>query len=1782
MDKQKDRIKAYVCVLLVMISGFFVVIEVPHFPSEKDDIFLVSFDDGESIDRLSDLEVIATYEQKALLRGDEKEKRSLIERGFEINNLPSRKEIFIRGYNFDIEEGPDISPDMEIDGYESGQEGLYLIHMLGPIDPEWRREIEDQGVEFLNYVPNYAYEVRMTPEQAERVKDKSFVDWIGLYHPAYKIPEDIDTGTVNAKFVSDPERQIRENTLKTPVLNSRELENGWKELTLNVSSTKELKRWAHLDDLYSLSNRIEPELHSEVESQVIGGGIDLIEDDYGDPDVPYRKYGDFGAYINQMGYSGDGVTIAIADTGIGDGTIGDSGHPDLTERVKGGYAFGELDQEDWADGHGHGTHVTGSAAGDTYHGSGEDGEYPGFGDYLMGQGLAYNSELYSVKMFSDAGTFLLQDDNFYPIFEKPKQESDAYIHSNSWGASTGGKYTDLESVFDQAVRDANRETDRSEPMVITVSAGNSGPIEQTTGSPGNAKNVITVGATETYMPDGNDYGGGNSHQLSSIAGFSSRGWTEDNRVKPDVVAPGKNVLSLGSSSIFDGPTYDWKSGTSMSNPAVAGAASIVVEWYEEKFNERPSPAMVKALLINTAEDLKGDGYRSQPIPNKDEGWGMVDISKLEYPKDSPIPFSVEDQSRTVESGESQKYEFECDDRGEPLKITLAWTDKNAESEDHVALKNDLNLKVTSPSGKTYRGNAFSQSWTPSGSNAIEDFDRNGDGWDDANNVENVYIRPGETEDGKYSVEVEGFNIPEDGTDDGSLDQDYALTVFNSKSSELKTTDTQSSRRVDSQSIRLSEDNEDVSEYSEINPIHIKDDEEFETKVEQNGWLGSGTEEDPFLIEGYAIDGGEKSSPIFIEDVDSHFIIRDNRLYNANRSRDARSGTSGIYLADTKNGLIIDNKIELNSCGILLENSSGNTIEDNRALNNHVGIHLSSSEGNTIENNSVGKSYHPVYGHGIFLDDSNNNDITGNSVINSDEGILLENSDENLLKENNASFNSRGLKFEESNMNQVNGMSLYKNRFFGIYMDDSEENEISYLHSFNNVYGAYIRSSEKNLFLNNNMMHNRGTGMMFFSSKSNRVSTSNFSDNGGYGLTLFTSQNHSIYNNRFNEGGINLRGRSIEYWNTHFIPDNNTLSNGKRIYYLKNIDGDVDEDGAIIEEDAGQILIANSTNLVIKDKEIESGKLGVTLGFSEGNEIVNNTLFDQSLSITLRYSDRNVLKGNRIKHNYLGLYMVDSDKNTISENNISHNQIHGAYLSYSEQNIIFGNEFYNNDIYGLYVVNSDENKIYHNDITRADHPRLEEQSLAYDTGGNIWDHKMEGNYWSNYAIRYPEAGEAPKSGFWNISYEIMGDSSKDRYPLIDTDPVDGLSVSIIDPRDKDMIFSSEVDVRWALKGGKRNVDAKIRLDGGAWIDVRGMSEYTFEDLDDGYHTVEVIVEDDEETASHSVEFKVETDVFVEIKAPRPSSIERRSKVRVEWKARNMEYSEIRLEGRDNESTEWRDVGTKTEYTFSDLKDGDYKLSVRAVDGEGYIKYDSVGFSVRKVELEIKGPDEAASINSRDVTVEWTSQNTEEHFVSIRGGRWNRAGTGQKYNLTDLREGEYEVYVRAADETGKVVKDNVTFTVDVTEPVIQILEPKNGESLSEDNIRVRWEGYDDGSGVEKYEVRIDGGEWIEVGKETKYLFDGLEEGEHTIEVRVWDEAGNNAVDSMEIKIEKDSFSERLRENWWIITTIVAIAIIVLFDKIFWRPKEISDEGKSLSELERELGREKINKREDKYEL
>ena len=617
--------------------------------------------------------------------------------------------IYLNGITIKTHEKIDIPDELKKE-YSSEEIGPYIVSFNGPVYESMKTKLKKAGAELVEYIPDFSFLTLMTPEVAQNVKNFSFVNDIIVYQPAFKINTNLKNILENIKNNTEMKINILtfdDSSLDNEIADANgEKLNKVKNKVIAKIKSSEIFNLAKLNSVKYIELAPEFKLCNDVARGYMG-----VND------------------LSGIGYNGDGQVVGVCDTGLDTGSNDSSMHLDFQGRINSIFALGRSTADDP---HGHGTHVSGSVLGN---GARSNGQYKGTApeaSLVMQSVLDSNNGLGGLP--DDLNTLFAQSYN-----------AGARIHTNSWGAAVSGQYDTSAQQVDQYVWNND--------MIILFAAGNeggdSGNVYNSISSPGTAKNCITVGASENYRPTMPNLGWGNiSDNPNQIAPFSSRGNCSDGRTKPDIVAPGTWILSTKSSSApssnFWGSFnnyYAYMGGTSMATPLTAGAVAVAREYMQKTWNHTPSPAMMKAAIINGGTDL------SMGFPSRDQGWGRINLADSLLTKE----YKYDDESVKLSTGQSQDYTYTVESQNTPLKLSLVWTDYPGSTSASKALVNDLDLKVTSPSGSVYYGNDFTSPYDSS-------FDR-------LNNVENIFINTPEV--GNYTIEVKAYNVP-----DGP--QDFAL------------------------------------------------------------------------------------------------------------------------------------------------------------------------------------------------------------------------------------------------------------------------------------------------------------------------------------------------------------------------------------------------------------------------------------------------------------------------------------------------------------------------------------------------------------------------------------------------------------------------------------------------------------------------------------------------------------------------------------------------------------------------------------------------------------------------------------------------------------------------------------------------------------------------------------------------------------------------------------------------------------------------------------------------
>ncbi|WP_170113276.1 S8 family serine peptidase [Ahniella affigens] len=649
----------------------------------------------------------------------------------------------------------------------------FIVQFSAPVRDEWLQDLRMAGLTVVNYLPTDAFLVHGKPDQVMALVSHPRIRWVGAYEPIDRLgpaldyvfadAETMQKRTFNApppKSVSRYEIAFAKYTTMMEVLSSvgtlggqvrqyMDLPNSYFDLVRVDLPAEKLADVARLKGVISIDPYIAPTAEDERAAQIVAGNFvnaTTVSPPGYDP-------------LTQFTVDGTSVTVAIVDDGIGipgDGGFYVTAANAVNANLRGAAAG--------ADGHGH---LQASIIAGTTPFSTLDP-----GGYNYGLGVAPKAHVINIPLLRTGYGGSEADTANDAVTTAGPNGVLGTISNNSWGAGTNSNaYDSLAAAYDGFVRDASAGSSIDELMVV-FSAGNSGPTANSLTRPKVAKNVLTVAASENVRPTSPSSTGSTSpaDNLEQLPDFSSRGPAADQRIKPDIAAPGDAITGgrSGPDVLFGNidTFHRISSGTSHAAPQIAGAAALFSEyWKDRNAGDSPSPALIKAALINGTVDMSGTGATAA-IPNGNEGWGRVNLKNVM----NDIVTEYVDQSVPLQTpGEEYTFNGAIADGGKDLRIALVWTDPPGTVD--PALVNNLDLEVTL-NGTLYRGNVFTAGVSATGGAA-----------NTRDNVERVYLPVGSSglsSGATLQVKVRATGLNGDGILGGAdtTDQHFALVCSN--------------------------------------------------------------------------------------------------------------------------------------------------------------------------------------------------------------------------------------------------------------------------------------------------------------------------------------------------------------------------------------------------------------------------------------------------------------------------------------------------------------------------------------------------------------------------------------------------------------------------------------------------------------------------------------------------------------------------------------------------------------------------------------------------------------------------------------------------------------------------------------------------------------------------------------------------------------------------------------------------------------------------------------------
>ncbi len=597
------------------------------------------------------------------------------------------------------------------------------------------------------------------------------------------------------------------------------------------------------------------------------------------------------------------------------------------------------------------------------------------------------------------------------------------------------------------------------------------------------------------------------------------------------------------------------------------------------------------------------------------------------------------------------------------------------------------------------------------------------------------------------------------------------------------------------------------------PFRINSNSELQNMAATEGWSGSGSLFDPYIIEKYEINASGYSYGIYIGNTTLQFTIKNCLIYNVqNSSGNAYFRGAGILLTNVTYGSVVNNILHFHLYGISIVDSSIIYLSDNEVYENQEGIEVTSDyislydnqiydndfygiiiyehSHNTITNNTLTNNSIEIYGSTSALH-SQDNDFKKNKIYHSGfvffgglETYTFQNidtsntvNDKPVYYYKNYTGNSATISPDVGQIILANTTDLtlsnvhITNTSDAILIGYSSQINIEDSNLSSNTYGVYIYDSSNINILNSNLSHNwngiymygsssinmrnnlilesRGSGILVDHSQYATVSSNNCSENNGAGIELSYSNNNKIENNLCNHSSEGIYTR---YGNNNIVMNNSCNHN-----FLSGIE--------IYKGDNNDI----SENLCTHDSN------GIVIDHSKQNKIYNNEIYFNggflfSGGIVTYVGAENIIRNNILANNTDSIYLSYENGTSIYSNNINSSTDRGIFVKHSINLNIYFNKIGNSTGYGISLQGSKririyENKFYYNHGSGDDYDSSHIQ--AYDDGANYWNGTAKGNYWQDW--RGPDDDN---DGIVDEPYIIDGPSSsknspgnsKDFYPI----------------------------------------------------------------------------------------------------------------------------------------------------------------------------------------------------------------------------------------------------------------------------------------------------------------------------------------------------------------------------------------------------------------------------------
>ena len=867
-----------------------------------------------------------------------------------------------------------------------------------------------------------------------------------------------------------------------------------------------------------------------------------------------------------------------------------------------------------------------------------------------------------------------------------------------------------------------------------------------------------------------------------------------------------------------------------------------------------------------------------------------------------------------------------------------------------------------------------------------------------------------------------------------------------------------------------------------------------------------------------------------------FYIEDNNVNNATRaimtSYCTRSFVSNNQLTDGQGSIYTHQFVS----GILLYRTSWTTVAGNSITEINMAIYPQWGYNNTIEHNQIYQC-----AEGIYLDQASSyNLIQSNNIFNMTERAIALNYD--------------------ATQNTVANNNITNCSWEGIYSARSVRANIHDNVIVNTGTGILMKVSSTSAQITNNLIEGSGVGMIVSNSNLTSITNNYIANSTHEGLILQGTHGNNVQNNYlYNNAGYGIKADNCadSSFNLNLMSGNNGATSTYDVDDVQAFDNRTTD--AWNTSSLGNYWAdwtapdADADSIVDAPYAVDGGSINDELPLAYPVGMVNDLqVITGYIWAKITWNAPNYSAGDQLLKYVIN--RTNGTSSTVFERAAGITELNDTTISPGityDYEIVATNKYGQSGVMNITVFVAPSNLPVVNITAPVNGAMLNTTNVnvvwqGWDNGATITSYwyKMNGQSWVNASLSTSHLFNAAQGvvvGSNTVSVNVTNANGSSTSSVQFTVDLTAPTIQILKPLNGYLNTTGKVLTTWHGTDANGISQYQLMVDSGAW-QPKGLGESATLALADGHHVISVKAIDpagNSRVATVNVTVDTTRPLITNMN-PTGGSYVNTTTVTFSWDIIET-GSGVNRTNVSIDSGAVIGIGYNQSYTTGILSQGQHTFNLIVFDNASFNSSIVVQFFVDTIdpEVEISAPIEGGFVNTTDVQITWTATDTgvgasgiESLLIRNDSGPWMALSPSAVGQILTLDEGSHTVEVSATDEAGNTEIDSVTFTVDSTLPIVEIISPANDTWFNVNEVTVVWNGSDALSGLAHFEVKIDDGSWENVGYNLTQVLSGLSDGEHTFMVKAVDNATNENVISVTFTVDTT--------GPWVVITLPVIGL------------------------------------------